>query len=150
MKKEPHLNIKNVSKEELKRNSFNIPEGYFENLTPRIMESVRASENTSEDVAFSWNRILVPAFGMAAVVLAAWFFLNPTSDKTLDLDTVIANMTIEELDLFANFETEELLAYGLVDYTEIELESGMDQEELFDYLLEDDLDLNTIIEEIEI
>ena len=60
-------------------------------------------------------------------------------------------MTLEELDDFAQFETEDLLAYGLVTSDDIEIESNFSEDELINYLLdEEEMELNTIYEELDI
>lgn len=141
------LNIEGCSREGLKRNSFQTPEGYFENLTPRVMDAVRASEETVAEPSFNWQRFLFPTIGIAAIAVAAVLIFNPSETESLDFDTALASVTLEELDLFADFETEELLAYELVDYDD--LESELEEEDIIDYLMEEDLDLNEL-EEIEI
>ena len=141
------LKIEGCSREGLKRNSFQTPEGYFENLTPRVMEAVRASEETVTEPSFSWQRLLFPTIGIAAIAIAAVLIINPSGTESLDFDAALASVTLEELDLFADFETEELLAYELVDYDDFE--SELEEEDIIDYLMEEDLDLNEL-EEIEI
>ena len=153
MQQEEHseLRIDGVNPSDLKRNSFKAPEGYFDNLTPRVMDAVRASEENPVQSAANWQRFLFPAIGMAAVVLIAVFIFNPNKSDNLNFDQVLASMTIEELESFADFETEELLAYGLVTAEDVEIESAFTEDELLDYLLEEEeLELNSIYEEIEI
>ena len=141
------LNIEGYSREGLKRNSFQTPEGYFENLTPRVMDAFRASEEAVAEPSFNWKRFLFPTIGIAAIAVAAVLIFNPSETESLDFDTALASVTLEELDLFADFETEELLAYELVDYDD--LESELEEEDVIDYLMEEYLDLNEL-EEIEI
>lgn len=145
------LNIEGCSREGLKRNSFQTPDGYFENLTPRMMDAVRASEETVAEPGFNWQRFLFPTIGIAAIAIAAVLFFNPNDTGNLDFDQVVASMTLEELDDFADFESDELLAYGLIDTDGIETETNFSEEELIDYLLnEEEMELNTIYEEIDI
>ena len=153
MKQEEHneLKIDGVNPSDLKRNSFKTPEGYFENLTPRIMDAARKSEAKAEEPSFNWQRLLFPTIGVAAIAIAAILVFNPTETESLDFDTALASVTLEELDLFADFETEELLAYELVEYENLQTNEELDKEEILDYLLyEENLELNDIIEEIEI
>ncbi len=148
---EPNLEIEGLPESDLKRNAFKTPEGYFDNLTPRIMESVRYTEKTKTAVVFDWKRILIPTLGMATAMLAAWFFFYPTNSNSLDFDTVLASLTIEELTEFADFETDELVIYELVDYNQMALaQTELSEEEIIEYLSEDDIELNIIIDEIEI
>ncbi|HAP69151.1 MAG TPA: hypothetical protein DCR04_05405 [Flavobacteriales bacterium] len=148
---EPKLNIEGFSEADLKRNPFKTPEGYFENLTPRVMDSVRSTEEKVESTEINWWRVLMPGIGFSAMVFAVWFLSAPTGNNTLNFDQVVASMSLEELDQFAEFETEDLLAYGLVTSDDIEIESDFSEEELINYLLdEEEMELNTIYEELDI
>ena len=148
---EPDLMIEGISESELKRNSFKTPEGYFENLTPRVMESVRESEGKIQSSTINWWRVLMPGLGFATLALAVWIFTSPDANDNLNFDEIVASLTLEELDNFAEFDTEDLLAYGLVTSEDVKIESEFSEEELIDYLLnEEDLELNSIYEEIDI
>lgn len=152
---DPKLNIEGISDADLKRNAFKTPEGYFENLTPRVMESVmesvRNSEETKSTTWVDWRRLLVPSLGFAAVALAAWFFLNPTENISPDFDTVLASVSIEELTEYADVDASELVNYELVDYSQLAMtETNLTEDEIFEYLYEDEIELNSIIDEIEI
>lgn len=149
---EPKLNIEGISEQELKRNAFKTPEGYFENLTPRVMESVRNSESPAKAGWPIWMKVLTPSFGVAAVALAAWFFIPPTANDTPDFDTVLASLTIEELATYTNLQPSELVSYELVDYRQLAMtEDKLNDEDIIKYLeTEEDIELNTVIDEIEI
>jgi hypothetical protein len=148
---EPDLRIESVSESEPKRNVFKAPDGYFENLTPRVMASVRVSEENLQSSTINWWRVLIPGLGFATLVLGVWFFTSPAANNSLNFDQVVASMSLEELDQFAEFEMEDLLAYGLVSSEDVEIESNFTEEELIDYLLEEEeIELNTIYEEIDI
>ncbi|MFT4545877.1 MAG: hypothetical protein ACI9UR_000456 [Bacteroidia bacterium] len=148
---EPDLRIEGFSESNLKRNSFKAPDGYFENLTPRVMTSVRDSEEKLQSSTINWWRVLMPGLGFATMVLAVWFFTSPDSNDSLNFDQVVASMSLEELDQFAEFETEDLLAYGLVSSEDVEIESNFTEEELIDYLLDEgEMELNTIYEQTDI
>lgn len=149
---EPKLNLKGLSETSLKRNAFKTPEGYFENLTPRIMESVRASERLSAKPTFPWNRILVPSFGIAAIALTTWFFLLPAENPVPNFDVVLASLSVEELAEYTDLNASELVSYDLVSYDELTVEhSSFSNQEIIEYLsTEEEIELNTLIEEIEI
>lgn len=144
---EPKLNVEGVSEQELKRNAFKTPEGYFENLTPRVMEAIRASEEKPAEPSFNWQRLLFPAIGIATIGMTAILIFNPNETETLDFDAALATVTLEELDAFVEFETEELLAYELVSYDGFE--SNVDEQDVFNYLIEEDVELEEL-EELEI
>ena len=148
---EPKLNIEGFSEADLKHNPFKAPEGYFESLTPRVMDSVRSAEEKVENTGINWWRVLMPGLGFSAMVVAVWFLSAPEGNNTLNFDQVVASMSLEELDEFAEFETEDLLAYGLVNSDDIEIESDFTEEELIDYLLdEEEMELSAIYEELDI
>ncbi len=149
---EPKLNLKELSEASLKRNPFKTPEGYFENLTPRIMESVRASEQSSAKPAFNWNRILVPSFVIAAIALTTWFFIPPTENTEPNFDVVLASLSVEELAEYTDLNASELVSYDLVSYNELTTDqSSFSDEEIIEYLsTEEEVELNTLIDEIEI
>jgi hypothetical protein len=149
---EPKLNLEGFSEADLKRKAFKTPEGYFENLTPRIMQSVRASEPVLAKSAFNWNRILIPSFGIAAIALATWFFFPPTGNPEPNFETVLASLSVEELAEYADLQPAELVSYELVSYNEITIEENtFSEEEIIEYLsTEQELELNTLIDEIEI
>lgn len=149
---EPKLNIEGISQQQLKRKAFKTPEGYFENLTPRVMESVRNSEQPVKAVWSVWMKILTPTVGIAAVALAAWFVIPPTANDAPDFDTVLASLTVEELATYADLQPSELVSYELVDYNQLALnESKLTDDDIIEYLeTEEDVELNTIIDEIEI
>jgi len=149
---EPKLNVEGFSEEELKQNAFKTSEGYFENLTPRVMESVRASEQASVHPTFRRNRFLIPSFGIAAIALAALFFYNPTENVNPNFDQVLASLTIDEIADYTDLQPAELLSYELVDYNEIsQVESSFSEDEIIEYLSnEEEIELNTLIDEIEI
>lgn len=116
------------------------------------MENVRASEHISEKPTFSWNKILIPSFGIAAIALAAWFFLPPVESSVPNFDMVLASISVEELAEYTDMQPSELISYGLVTYNEIAIEeSTFSEEEIIEYLsTEDEVELNTLIDEIEI
>lgn len=148
--KEPQLRVEGVSEEELKRNVFKTPTGYFDNLTPRILANARDSEAAIEPSWPVWMKVLTPTIGVAAIALTVWFFTPPTENESPDFETVLASLSVEELTLYANADPTELVKYELVDYTKLNM-NEMSEEELLEYLeLEEEIEMNTLINEIEI
>lgn len=145
------LSIEGVSEIDLKRNSFKTPEDYFENLTPRVMESVRSSE-TSSSISFSWNRILVPTLALAASVMAFVLLLPTREEPTPTFETVLASLTIEELANYADLKPSELVTYELVDYDAMTTnEAQLTNDDILQYLeTENEIELNSLVNEIEI
>ncbi|MFM1875076.1 MAG: hypothetical protein RL266_813 [Bacteroidota bacterium] len=149
---EPKLNIEGISEQALKRNAFKTPEGYFKNLTPRVMESVRNSEKSAKAGWPVWMKVLTPSVGIASIALTAWFFNPSSADQTPDFETVVASLTIEELVTYTDLQPSELVSYELVDYSQLAMkESKLTDDDIIEYLeTEEDVELNTIIDEIEI
>lgn len=80
--------------------SFDVPEGYFENLSSTIMDKIAAGEVGEGKVAvirplFSVRKLLIPALAVAAIVLAFFIFgkLNQQESKS----EVVVNVNSEEL-----------------------------------------------------
>ena len=80
--------------------SFDVPEGYFENLSSTIMDKIAAGEVGEGKVAvirplFSVRKLLIPALAVAAIVLAFFIFgkLNQQESKS----EVVVNVNMEEL-----------------------------------------------------
>lgn len=145
------LKIEGISTDQLKRNPFQTPDGYFDELTPRIMASIRSSESEVLKPQINWWRVLMPGLGFAAMVLAVWLFSNPNGSDELGFDEAMASISLEELDLYAEFDTEDLLAYGLIEAEDVVMETELTEEEIIDYLIdEEEVELNTIYEEIDI
>ncbi len=149
---EPELNLKGIPDTELKRTPMKVPDGYFADLTPRIMENVRASATRQETPRLNWRHILVPSFGIASIVLAAWFFMPSTKQADPDFDTVLASLTVEELVEYTELQPTELVSYGLVSYNEMsEEDDSFSQSDIIEYLSsEEDMELTTLMNEIEI
>lgn len=147
---EAELNIEGVSEHDLKRSAFKTPKGYFENLTPRVMERVRASDATPSK-PIGWGRILVPTFGLAASVLAISLFLRPTEEPAPTFTIVLASLSVEELTDYADLDATELVTYDLVNYDQITRESQLSDEDVMEYLeTEDEIDLNTLANELDL
>lgn len=157
--KEPELNFNGVSGSELKHNAFRTPNNYFEDLTPRVMQSVReAGKVTAKGpdwISVFRLRVLAPSFSIAIIVFLGFYFMRNDNSNELDFQQIVMTMSLEELDLFVEFEPSELLAYDLVNYGQFTLEenamNGIEEHDVIEYLMdEDEFELNTIIDELEI
>jgi hypothetical protein len=84
--------------------------------------------------------------------LAALFFYNPTKDPSPNFDQVLASLTIDEIADYTDLQPAELLSYELVDYKDITLTTNsFTEDDIIEYLSTDDeIELNTLIDEIEI
>ena len=146
----PELTIDGISMESLKRNKFSTPEGYFDNLAPRVMAAVRETESVSSKPSFNWWRILVPSLGCASVLIGMYLFNLDSKNTQLNFNEVVATITLEELDDYANFDSEELLAFELVCEEERGFSDVIENEDAIEYLLEEDLNIDDLYNEIDI
>ena len=144
--------VDGISNESLKTNKFSTPDGYFENLTPRIMSATRESAITARKPAFNWWRVVIPSLGCALALVALWFFNINTESTQLDFNEVLASVSLEELDNYADFESEELLAYQLISEDDLHITNDIHtQEDVIEYLLiEEDIQLEEIYSELDI
>lgn len=156
MKKKQHseeanFTIDGISSESLKTNKFSTPDGYFENLTPRIMSATRESAITAQKPAFNWWRVVIPSLGCAMALFTLWFFNINTESTQLDFNEVVASVSLEELDDYADFESEELLAYQLISEDDLDITNDIHEQDVIEYLLiEEDIQLEEIYSELDI
>lgn len=141
-----------ATENELKRNSFSTPKAYFEDLTPRIMERVHASSVIEEPSRMRWQNLLIPTIGFACLLIVSIFMIRKNTSTEPDFNTVLASLSVAELTEYADLEPAELVSYELVNYSEPNVEtSNLSEADVIDYLSsEDDFELNTVIEEIEL
>ena len=129
-----------------KENHFSIPKNYFEVL-PEVIINKNLNNN---DLNFlfdklSW-RILMP-ISATAILLFVIFNWNTNS-----IDSELTNEQLSDLIIDENYiEFDDYLVYDtyaeIMDEEEENNESS-DTEEYIDYLIENDIDINTIIEEL--
>ncbi len=93
-----------------KQNPFTVPEGYFDTLNERIMESVDKSERHTT----VWLRWCLTA--AAACVAGVLLFNTYTTDSIITSDEILS-----ETDYFIDDETyqKEVLNYALVDNDDV-------------------------------
>ena len=74
------------------QNPFRVPEGYFENLTARIMDSLPEKEAKKEPVKISLRKRMTPWLYVAAmlcgITFGIRFFVNYNQRETDNLSTV--------------------------------------------------------------
>lgn len=125
-----------------KRNArpFIVPEGYFNGLTPRVMEAVRQA-NSQASVPSVWGRILrpqvlIPAFTVAVLAVVSVVYLLPEQQEQPQLASAV--FSLEELDELGLVDDGDLAAYvdisdELLPYEEFEATI------VIDYLMEEDI-----------
>lgn len=124
----------------MKKNPFQVPEGYFDNFPDCVRERIKTSESEKP----SKIRKLRPIILMAActtLVLAGMFLYRMINPIHSGESTSLAAY-IEETGMLEEFNSDELLAMASANdynYTEEEIRS---------YLLNEDIEVNEIIEEL--
>lgn len=124
---------------------FHVPEGYFDNLPDKILEKCQANEEKSKKS--SPIHILKPALSLAAMFigfaiiayLAVSLVKNPTEEPYVPKDIARANYE-------KNFSSEQEFIEAIKNGEFVD--SGEEQSEYIDYLLNDDIDYGVIIDEL--
>ncbi len=127
-----------------KENHFKAPENYFEAL-PEIIQNKNLNNNS---LPFSFDKlswkILIP---ITAVIIIFTVITNLNSVNENDILTYdqFSEYIIEQEDI--EIETE-LVYEAYAEILETEQISVTEEEEYINYLLENDIDINSIIEEL--
>jgi hypothetical protein len=131
-----------------RKNMFEVPEGYFDQLPGRIQARI-AAESPSRSASWMWKgalRYALPVL-LAAAVFAGWWLRNGPEDP----EAILASIETEQLVAYLEengLVTEELIPYGELtteDAAAIEsevYETTFDQSELEMLLDELTLDIN--------
>ncbi len=132
-----------------KKEVFNVPEGYFENL-PGIIQARVAKQNKSEAVRPVLTYALQYAFPVIAFfALGLFWFISKNEAPTAE--SILASIQTEDLVAYldeADLTTEELLddvTLSVEDAIEIEgavFEFELDDENVEDFL--DEIDINSL------
>ena len=132
-----------------KKNHFSVPENYFE-----VLHEVIASKNLNNSSLQCFfdklsYRILIPFSTVTAIVLLLFYF-TPTPSSTEMTSEQISEILINDnyIELEENLIIE---TYSkIVEETEISTNENHDNEteEYINYLIENDIDINSIITEL--
>lgn len=118
---------KDLLKKYGRKNSFCVPEGYFDNFAEQMMKQLPEKETVSEPAITTWDRIK-PWIYMVAMFCGLMFTIrmvvgeNPNANTNLSGET-ISGIPVEEIET-------------IVDQT------MMDDYTLYQYLTEADFNLN--------
>lgn len=123
-----------------KENHFTTPKNYFEVL-PELINNKKLN---NKSLNFSFDklsyRILVPALSL---IVISFFIFNNYNTPT---ETQLSNEEISSLLIEENYvEIDDYLVYET--YSEINY-SESEPDEYIDYLIENDIHINTIVEEL--
>ena len=144
------LNIPGIDPKKLRSNPMKAPEGYFDDLTPRMMQAVKAAQVEDEKSGWLENifpKVIAPSLGIAMIVVVAFFTLRNNAGP--DLDTQFAELasdiSLEQLVLLDEIQSVDLIETDLIDLGADLLE---DDEDITEYLLENEVELSTLVDEI--
>ena len=133
-------NIPNFPKKE---NNFKVPNDYFEDLPLRVTEKIHSKKQVSFNLNKLLFRYLIPS---ASLIILLIFILNwNNTTKTEISDEQLSEFLIEDADEY--FE-DELIYESYVENISIENNEEETEENYIDYLVENDIEINTIIEEL--
>lgn len=148
-----------------KVNSFKVPDGYFENLprlvSDRINVDSTAERGTVRALTLRWAAVA------ASITLIGTFVYILSNTAELDTNMDLAQLDIEEItdallnegaytveeedliELLVTKEEDSSAGSGFGSRQEKEAEEETDTDYIIDYLIDSDIDLTTIIDELE-
>lgn len=113
-----------------KNNPFKVPDGYFEKLTNNIQSECY------QDTPSFWQAFQLQKWATALAIIAVFYFgIQNFSTKALEAEDVYVLVENEIMNW------DEYLLCEYVDYTE-------EQNDYIDYLLEEDIELISILNEL--
>ena len=115
----------NFNSENINENPFSVPEGYFDNLAQRMIDSLPAHEvrmipteekKKSRNRLFQWARYGAAAAVVAAVCMAGLHFTNnePVAQTPVAATSTASYSTDENIDAMADYimaDDQDLYAY---------------------------------------
>jgi|GEM_PF-4006949 len=135
---------------------LHVPDGYFDSLTPRVMQAVRkqqvAQKEQRSEFSFDWMKALGAMGAVATITLLAIVALDrtkgPATDK-IDLAEATEGLTIEEVVLLTDAGPDDLVASGLLLPDTLNTAVFTDEDAAMQLLIESGID-EEMIEDIEI
>ena len=141
-------NISNLENEEefllgiKKENNFNTPPNYFDDLPELLM--VKKSSNNNLGLSKNLYRFILPTAAFVIIALIIFNF-NETTKTTQISDEQLSEFLINEE--YEYFE-DELIYEAYINNVSTESNTSENDENYIDYLIDNDVDINTIIEEL--
>ena len=126
---------------------FKVPERYFDELTPRVMSKIHEAESTTKEESAGFPAWRLAGLGLAGLIIGLLIF-NPFSqpaDLSSQFAEVAETSSLEFLVAEADISIDNLLAADLI---ELEEESETDEDAFLDYLIENEVELSTIVDEL--
>lgn len=139
-----------------KENPFQVPENYFDSLGSRITDRIQAGKPMEKESMFAFVRlkpILAFSGGFTGLALLIYFgfsvFINKSGYVNSQANTEIATLTeyaiVSELDEAVLIEEFAEAQADAIPADSLHLEN---QENIIDYLIKEDIDISTIIDEL--
>ena len=146
MEHKPDFNLLDNDPEKLKGNPFKTPHGYFNNLTPRLVQIAIEKEKTSGVLESLLNtNFLAPAFSIAVIAVIAFYIV---SGNSVNLDQQFTEMAIdlqfEQLAMLDEVDPIDLIETDLIYLGNITVSNDDD---ITDYLIDNDVKLSTLVDE---
>lgn len=129
-----------------KTNHFSVPKNYFESL-PEVINN-KLLENKKIKNSFdilSWH-VLAPSLSIIVLFIVILNYYTTDEEITLsneELNEIIVDESYTEIDDYMVYET-----YAEILEDEEDNDNESEAEDYIDYLLENDIDINSIIEEL--
>lgn len=127
-----------------KEKPFSVPKNYFEVL-PQVITDKKLKNKNIENVFDKLSyRILAPTFTVLAIIAIVYLIPNENNEMELTGDQISEIILTENL-----HEFDEDLIYSV--YSETLIEEPVNEEsdeEIIDYLINNNIDINSIIEEL--
>jgi len=131
------------------KSPYKVPENYFEEVNRKILSetSEKISEKNSGGLLIRFRPYLAIAASIAGFIVITYTAVNLLTDRKqfLNISEIVAEgspeLYINDIDLFS---LEENAAHSSAS----EMEAGVSNEEIIDYLISENIDINDIFEQL--
>jgi len=150
--------MKNKDKIENKRNNlprgnpYEVPVNYFESFPARLQETIKQESKAAESGNREFMLKLKPYFALAAMIIGFTIIGYTGFRYILDKQTMQGELTEEEIISYLQSNSEYFYDDQLYD---VDLEEDFElleeefSEEIIEYLVDDELDYNILVNELE-
>ena len=139
--------------EHSKKNPFVVPDGYFSDFSSRLQEKISKQKESAQKASISLRPYFYSVASIAAVLVFIFIFFNKLHDRNREsmlLATEIAEIFEEDIydledntlieNYTANLEDDDIIYYEEIDPNY--------KNEIIQYLLDEDIELETIVNEL--
>ncbi|MCB0402296.1 MAG: hypothetical protein KDD41_09455 [Flavobacteriales bacterium] len=134
-----------------KKTPFSVPDHYFESLPEVINDKILKKKSLKFGFDKMSYRILGPSAALIALFFVVFHFYNTPSGNTVqpeEFSDALLNEVSVELDDYMIYDVYAEIIEETESSTEQTSGNETENDEYIDYLLENDIDINTIIEEL--